>query len=223
MVVSNNGPAFVSNEFEESMRKNGIRHVKAVPYHPALNGLVERAVQTLKTAMKKQSLQTRLSRFLFKYRITPHTTTDQSSAQLRWGTQLRSHLTLLHLEVGKTVRYAQNRQKIHHDQYSRQRTVSMWEDVLVREYANYKPSWTTGKVIEKTGPISSKIQLNHYDKVVLRHQEQIRRSTPNNSPKALPEVDDDLNAPAENSTEPSTIPKSDDLKPVESTKCYPTR
>ena len=102
MVVSNNGPAFVSNEFEESMRKNGIRHVKAVPYHPALNGLVERAVQTFKTAMKKQdgSMQIRLSRFLFKYQITPHTTTDQSPAQLRWGTQLRSHLTLLHPEVG---------------------------------------------------------------------------------------------------------------------------
>ena len=111
MVVSDNGPAFVSNEFEEFMRKNGIPHVKAVPYYPASNGLVERAVQTFKTAMKKQdgSMQIRLSRFLFKYRITPHTTTDQSPAQLRWGTQLRSHLTLLHPEVGKTVRYAQNR------------------------------------------------------------------------------------------------------------------
>ena len=86
MVVSNNGPDFVSNEFKELMRKNGIRHVKAVPYHPASNGLVERAVQTFKTAMKKQdgSLQNRLSRFLFKYRITPHTTTGQSPAQVRW-------------------------------------------------------------------------------------------------------------------------------------------
>ena len=29
MVVLDNGPAFVSNEFEEFMRKNGIRHIKS--------------------------------------------------------------------------------------------------------------------------------------------------------------------------------------------------
>jgi hypothetical protein len=57
---------------------------------------VERAVQTFKQAMKKQkgSLQTRLSRFLFKYRITPHTTTGQAPVQLRWGTQLRPIYTV---------------------------------------------------------------------------------------------------------------------------------
>ena len=85
MVVSDNGPAFVSKEFEEFMKNNGIRHVKSAPYHPSTNGLVERAVQTFKKAMKKQSgtLQTRLSRFLFKYRTTPHTTTGISPAELR--------------------------------------------------------------------------------------------------------------------------------------------
>ena len=78
MVVSDNGPSFVSKEFEEFIKRNGIRHVKSAPYHPSTNGLVERAVQTFKRAMKKQSgtLETRLSRFLFKYRTTPHTTTD---------------------------------------------------------------------------------------------------------------------------------------------------
>ena len=117
MVVSDNGPAFVSKEFEEFMKNNGIRHVKSAPYHPSTNGLVERAVQTFKKAMKKQSgtLQTRLSRFLFKYRTTPHTTTGISPAELRWGTKLRSHLTLLQPDVGKTVRYAQHKQKRHCD------------------------------------------------------------------------------------------------------------
>ena len=96
MVVSDNGPAFASKEFEEFLRKNGVRHVTSAPYHPSSNGLVERAVQTFKQAMKKQkgSLQTRLSRFLFKYRITPHTTTGQAPVQLRWGTQLRPIYTV---------------------------------------------------------------------------------------------------------------------------------
>ena len=37
-------------------------------------------------------LETKLCRFLFQYRITPHTTTGQSPPQLLLGRQLRSHL-----------------------------------------------------------------------------------------------------------------------------------
>jgi transposase InsO family protein len=133
MVVSDNGPAFVSKEFEEFLRKNGVRHVTSAPYHPSSNGLVERVVQTFKQAMKKQkgSLQTRLSRFLFKYQITPHTTTGQAPVQLRWGTQLRSHLSLIQPDPGKTVRYAQNRQKVKYDQHSKPNNFSIGDKVWV--------------------------------------------------------------------------------------------
>ena len=48
------------------------------------NGLAERAVQTFKESMKKvtdnSSVETKVSRFLFRYRITQHTTTGQSPA-----------------------------------------------------------------------------------------------------------------------------------------------
>ena len=100
MLVSDNGSCFTSVEFQQFTTRNGIRHVKVAPYHPASNGLAERAVQTFKEGMKKiktDSIQCRLSRFLFHYRITPHTTTGVPPAELLMGRHLRSHLDLLAL------------------------------------------------------------------------------------------------------------------------------
>ena len=70
VLVSDNGTAFSSAEFHEFTSRNSIRHVRLASYHPSSNGQVERAVQTFKDAMKKESpdsLDTRISRFLFIY------------------------------------------------------------------------------------------------------------------------------------------------------------
>ena len=64
---------------------NAIKHLTMAPYHPVSNGLAERAVQTLKTGLKKMTvgnIEDKLACFLFQYRITPHTTTGQSPAEL---------------------------------------------------------------------------------------------------------------------------------------------
>lgn len=70
MLVSDNGTAFTSAEFQEFLSNNGVRHLTSAPYYPSSNGLAERAVQTLKSYMKKGSdddVQKQLFRFLFRY------------------------------------------------------------------------------------------------------------------------------------------------------------
>ena len=60
---SDNAINFTSEEFAEFVKKNGIEHVKTAPYHPALNGMVERVFQTFKEGMKKMqegTIQTKL-------------------------------------------------------------------------------------------------------------------------------------------------------------------
>ena len=54
-IVSNNGPQFVAREFENFCKANGIQYVRLAPYHPASNGLAERAVRIFTGGLKKQT------------------------------------------------------------------------------------------------------------------------------------------------------------------------
>ena len=47
-IVTDNGRQFVSKEFTDFLRINGIRHICSAPYKPATNGQAERLVQTFK-------------------------------------------------------------------------------------------------------------------------------------------------------------------------------
>jgi len=81
-IISDNGPQFVSEEFREFVKSNGIHHVRVALYHPKSNGQAERFVQTFKAAMKKMAskggdVNQKLSNFLLTYRKTPQSTTMQ--------------------------------------------------------------------------------------------------------------------------------------------------
>ena len=47
-IVSDNGPQFISSEFQQFCKTNGIRYILVAAYHPKLNGLAERVVKIVK-------------------------------------------------------------------------------------------------------------------------------------------------------------------------------
>ena len=113
-IVSDNGPSFTAQEFKIFCSANGIEHITSSPYHPATNGLAERAVGIFKSSMvkmsSKDSIRENVNRCLAKYRTTPHVTTGVSPAELLCGRKLKTHLDLCYPTVQKSVAQHQNQQ-----------------------------------------------------------------------------------------------------------------
>ena len=155
-IVSNNGPQFT---FETCMKKNGIKHIRSAPGHPSSNGEAERFVQMFKRGLKASKydggpLQVRLDKFLFVYRSIPHATTGVSPAELFLKRSLRTRLDLLHPSVQTQVTERQTKQMYH----DRDRQFEWGQTVLVKNLRGL-PKWLPGKVIERTGPLSYRVQV----------------------------------------------------------------
>ncbi|BHF80739.1 hypothetical protein SprV_0702386700 [Sparganum proliferum] len=174
--AADNGPAFTSAEFKDFMEKNGIRHLTTAPYHAASNGLAERAVQTIKHGLVKQTeadLATKLSRFLFSYRITPNDLTGASPAELMFKRQLRTRLDLLNPSTHDRVIAKQTKMKARYDANTRPRVVAPNESVYTR--VEHETNWCPAVVRTSEGQI---VELELEDgRIVRRHLDQVRSRT----------------------------------------------
>ncbi|XP_054723056.1 uncharacterized protein K02A2.6-like [Uloborus diversus] len=162
-IVSDNGPGFSSDEFCEFLSHNGISDIKTAPYHPNSNGIAERAVRTVKSALKRireGTFEERLVRFLFNYRNTPHASTGISPAFGMFGRPLRSRLDLL--------RNAYRQREVHSDP-GRFRTGDL---VWVRNFRQ-GPKWIEGCILTQMGKIMCKVETARG--TWIRHADQIRR------------------------------------------------
>ena len=119
-------------------------------------------------------LHTCLSRFLFRYRITPHSTTGSPPTELLMHRNLRSTLNLLRPSVKPTVLISQARQKKAHDMHTKMRQFHLSDQVYVR--TSRTPTWLKGFVCEILGPLSYRVQLED-GRVIWRHMDHIRLRT----------------------------------------------
>ena len=205
-LVTDNGPSFTSEEFALFLQMNGIKHITTAPYHPGSNGLAERAVQTLKSGLKKiaeGSLANRLSRFLLNYRTTPHSTMGGTPSELMFGHQLRTHMDLMKPDIGRRVRFDQDQQKQGHDAHVRPREFAAGTRVYAKNFGRGSP-WLPGLVQEAKRPVSYTVELED-GRVVHRHADHVRVRTPTDGvPPEADEPDDFF--PVNISTSSSDLP-----------------
>ncbi|XP_063545753.1 uncharacterized protein K02A2.6-like [Cydia strobilella] len=102
-LVTDNGTAFCSQEFQSFCILNGIKHVTSPPYHAASNGQAESYVKIVKKGIRSSLMSSsnvkqakmELLKYLFDYRNSKHTTTGFSPAQLVYERKMRSRIDLL--------------------------------------------------------------------------------------------------------------------------------
>lgn len=94
IIVSDNGPAFVSEIFKQMAKLLNIKHIKTAPYHPQSNGGIERYHRTLGqyirsyTEKHPMTWHRFLPYFTFSYNTTVHSTTGFAPHTLVFGFDL---------------------------------------------------------------------------------------------------------------------------------------
>ncbi|UYV66064.1 K02A2.6-like [Cordylochernes scorpioides] len=159
-LVSDNGTGFTSEEFRQFMTRNGIRHLRTAPFHPSSNGLAERAVQTIKTGLKKVqqgSISQRLAEILMGYRRTPIASIGKSPSEMMFGHNIRSRLDLILPNPGK----------------SEEPGFKVGESVWYRTYKS-EPKWDQASIQNTTG--NRLVTLQTARGQARRHWDQVRRS-----------------------------------------------
>ena len=160
-IVSDNRPCFSSTEFKTFLQNNGVKHLALAPYHPASNGLAERAVQIVKKGLKKVqagSIQERLAKILMAYRLTPQSTTGVSPAKLLLDKQPRTRLYLLKPNIAECVERQQCKHKGQHNVKVGERVFEVGDEVFVCSHRQGE-LWLPGVIRQKTGPVSFVVDL----------------------------------------------------------------
>lgn len=104
-IKSDNGPQFISNEFDEYCRQNAITNQRVTPKWAQANGEVERQNRSILKRLQIAQAEGKpwrgeLRKYLRVYRSLPHNTTGKSPSELLFNRQMRGKIP--DLRLGRT-------------------------------------------------------------------------------------------------------------------------
>ena len=148
----------------DHLKKNGVQHTRASPYHPATNAETERFVRTFKEAMKTIQSDGLMLPHAPNQQLHPnllnHSAHDHRDPILQtpYGTQPTYTGDLLKPSTDENVRRRQTIQKSVHDQHAWWRCMSIGDSVMVRNFSA-EPDWAPGVVAQILGPLTYLIDI----------------------------------------------------------------
>jgi hypothetical protein len=182
--VTDNGPQWMSAEFESFLHTNGVLHITGAPYHPETNGAAENLVKTFKRSLKASKatgipVDVALEQFLLAYRTTPHATTNVTPAKLL-GRELRTRLDLLRPELLKERVFRSQQKSIVSTQHRVDTPLQPGTSVWARDFRPNGRNWQRALVASRNHR-SYVVQLPN-GSTCRRHQDQLRAAEPYYSP-----------------------------------------
>ena len=182
---SDNGPQYASREFKDFVKELSIKHATSSPGYPRSNGLVERAVQTVKNLMTRAIEEGKCFWHSLKmFRNTPLAGDLPSPAQLLQGRNLfdgiptHQHCLFPRAYDRKDVRnkflVRQDKMKVYHDKkVSTERTVLKPGDRV--RFQSLKGIWEPAVIVEHHDSSRSYMIKNLATGIVIRrNREQLR-------------------------------------------------
>ena len=99
-LLTDNGSNFIAKVTKKMLTENGITHIRASPYHPQSNGMLERMHYVLKTVLEKEregdtQWDQWLPEVLMAMRTVPSQATGFSPFELLFGREARTPITAL--------------------------------------------------------------------------------------------------------------------------------
>ena len=207
-LVSDNGPQFVSDEFQAFLKRYGVQHLRSAPYHPATNGEAERFVQTFKRGLKAiesdtRSLFHKLQLFLLGYRSTAHSTTGRPPAELFFQRNIRAPIDLVVPSIHDHVDKMLAGEQFTRDGRADLRSFQIGAEVFARWYQG-PLKWRAGLIVRRSGPMGYEVQVGN--ELVQRHIEQLRERFVSIKSRTFEEEQEQDNRDALNSYEQPDVP-----------------
>ena len=109
--------------------------------------------------MAGEDLESKVVRYLARYRVTPQSTTGSSPAQLLMRRQFRTKLDLINPKLSERVFDSQKNQgKKQHDYQTNKCNLDVGDPVFCENFSR-GDKWLPGCIIQKPRPLSYMIKL----------------------------------------------------------------
>lgn len=147
ILVTDNGPPFHSNGFNEFINEFGIDHKFSTPYWPQGNAEVKRFMKTLQKMlviadMQHMDLETCLLNFLFQYRNAPHCTTKVPPSQLLYNRTINGKIPSMEehiIDKHEIAKENENKAKSYNKEYADNKrkisknNINLGDQVLIKQ------------------------------------------------------------------------------------------